>query len=297
MNDIPAVAAIERALKDADRYIERQLCDEDEAGPVREQITSALTLLHKMPTAPSGARGEETKLAQAALERDRSRVAECLSAIKVAIERRRWLTQAGRGSYAYDDARYQREFGAAIEDLEIAIAPLNDIAHDWSNCPKTQAEVTAARASRPAPQAQRRGSFTEAMSGHGSFTAAMTEHQHSAPQAQVSGEPEWNPAVMDALSDSKLRRCNICGFIVDTSYEATKPTVDFSTAGRGKKAALAVTARRVGREEIARKIDPLAFDTPEYGFGSLNVPERKREAFAKADRILALISGEREGKT
>lgn len=32
-----------------------------------------------------------------------------------------------------------------------------------------------------------------------------------------------------------LKRCTICGFIVDTSYEAIKPTIDFTTRGRGKK--------------------------------------------------------------
>jgi hypothetical protein len=32
-----------------------------------------------------------------------------------------------------------------------------------------------------------------------------------------------------------LKRCAICGFVVDTSYEATKPTIDFTMRGRGKK--------------------------------------------------------------
>lgn len=32
-----------------------------------------------------------------------------------------------------------------------------------------------------------------------------------------------------------LRLCTICGFTIDTSYGAKKPTVDFSTRGRGPK--------------------------------------------------------------
>lgn len=36
-------------------------------------------------------------------------------------------------------------------------------------------------------------------------------------------------------TDDKLMRCTICGFIVDTSYAAEKPTCDFTTRGRAKK--------------------------------------------------------------
>jgi len=187
------------------------------------------------PPAPSpAARGENAKLAQAALERDRSKVAECLSAIKVAIERRRWLTQAGRGSYAYDDERYQREFGAAIEELEIAIEPLNDIAHDWSNCPQTTAEVASALASRPAPQAQ-----------------VSEERVQAACQAAM----------------------DFSGFYVREDMMRL-----------ALSAALAVPARRVPtREEIAKLIrDGVVLD---------NSP-----AELIADKIIALINGERESK-
>jgi len=39
---------------------------------------------------------------------------------------------------------------------------------------------------------------------------------------------------MSELTDDH-RRCNICGFIVDASFKATKPTIDYTMAGRTKK--------------------------------------------------------------
>lgn len=82
--------------------------------------------------------------AEAALERDRSQVATALSAFSDAFARRSWLLE-GRGPYEWDDPRYRDEFGAAYEELGAALNPLKSIARDWSNCPKTQEEVQAAR--------------------------------------------------------------------------------------------------------------------------------------------------------
>jgi hypothetical protein len=31
------------------------------------------------------------------------------------------------------------------------------------------------------------------------------------------------------------KRCAICGFVIDTKYEATKPTVQYGSAGRAKR--------------------------------------------------------------
>lgn len=66
--------------------------------------------------------------------------------------------------------------------------------------------------------------------------------------------PALDPACMQAIAtkepcrpagDNHLR-CAICGFIVDTSFEATKPTIDFTMQGRSKKApAPALDARTV----------------------------------------------------
>lgn len=54
-----------------------------------------------------------------------------------------------------------------------------------------------------------------------------------------------DPACMRAVAENEPckptgdnhLRCSICGFIVDTSFEATKPTIDFTMQGRSKKTA------------------------------------------------------------
>jgi hypothetical protein len=44
-------------------------------------------------------------------------------------------------------------------------------------------------------------------------------------------------AALVLIASGKIReRCTICGFIVDTSFKAEKPTADFTTAGRAKRA-------------------------------------------------------------
>lgn len=96
--------------------------------------------------APTGS--TPLKEAQAALERDRTKVAECVTAVKDALENYDWLIE-GRGSYEWDDDRWHDEFKAASEAIAKAIEPMVHIAADLSNCPKTQAEVAEARASAP----------------------------------------------------------------------------------------------------------------------------------------------------
>lgn len=90
--------------------------------------------------------------ARAALERDRSAVAEGVTALKKAIASRAWLREAGRGSYAYNDTRYQAEFGEALDEIKTAMAPLASIAADWSGCPLSPEAIAAARA--PVPTAE-----------------------------------------------------------------------------------------------------------------------------------------------
>src|ERR1700722_4891842 len=41
------------------------------------------------------------------------------------------------------------------------------------------------------------------------------------------------------------------------------------------------------REAVGRAIDPIAFSSPEYGFGSQMIPERRGRALAAADFIIA----------
>jgi dUTP pyrophosphatase len=85
------------------------------------------------------------RAARADLERDRSIVAVGVERITKAIEGRMWLREAGRGSYAYNDDRYQLEFGGALDEIEVALAPLRKVARDWSNCSTDAAEIKAAR--------------------------------------------------------------------------------------------------------------------------------------------------------
>lgn len=86
--------------------------------------------------------------AEAALERDRSFVAETINGVHSAIQSREWLLE-GRGSYEWDDDRYRDEFGQAIEAIRGPIDSLRAIAADWSNCPTDPEKIQAARAITP----------------------------------------------------------------------------------------------------------------------------------------------------
>ncbi len=93
---------------------------------------------------------EQLRAAKWANERDRSTVCDQVNIIKDEIARRSWLCSS-RGSYEWDDERYQQEFSAAPEIIGKAVEKLSSIASDWSHWPETDAEIQAARASSPAP--------------------------------------------------------------------------------------------------------------------------------------------------
>ena len=80
------------------------------------------------------------------LDTERYKVAIALEVLGKAISRRGWLCGPGRGSYAYDDERYQQEFGQALDEIDKALEPLRSIARDWSNCPRDPLRVAANRA-------------------------------------------------------------------------------------------------------------------------------------------------------
>jgi hypothetical protein len=82
---------------------------------------------------------------QAAPEHDRTKVAECVTAVKNALKNYDWLIE-GRGSYEWNDDRWHEEFKRASESISKAIEPMVRIAADWSNCPKSWPDVLAARA-------------------------------------------------------------------------------------------------------------------------------------------------------
>ena len=79
------------------------------------------------------------------LDQERYKVAIALQSITKAIGGRRWLAESGRGSYAWDDERYQQEFGEALEEIDAALEPLRKIASDWSDCPTDPLQVASNR--------------------------------------------------------------------------------------------------------------------------------------------------------
>jgi hypothetical protein len=92
----------------------------------------------------------EAHPAQMALEHDRTKVAECITAVKKALGNYDWLITS-RGSYEWNDDRWHEEFKRASENIREAIEPMVRIAADWTHCPKTQAEIEKARAAQPQP--------------------------------------------------------------------------------------------------------------------------------------------------
>lgn len=78
------------------------------------------------------------------IERDRSRVSEVIYAVRKAIIAREWL-RLGRGSYEYDDDRWKDEFGKALDEIQISLEPLRQIACDLSDSPVIRSEVIRAR--------------------------------------------------------------------------------------------------------------------------------------------------------
>jgi hypothetical protein len=108
-----------------------------------EQRAEILAILSRRIPAPASPLRE----AQAALERDRTQVAGCVSAIKDTIRAYDWLLD-GRGCYEWDDDRWHDEFRKASSAIWAAIEPMIKIAADWTNCPQTDAEIKAARATR-----------------------------------------------------------------------------------------------------------------------------------------------------
>ena len=79
------------------------------------------------------------------LDTERYKVAIGVQSVARAVQGRQWLCEPGRGCYTYDDERYQEEFGAALIEIDAALAPLRAIARDWSDCPTDPLDVAANR--------------------------------------------------------------------------------------------------------------------------------------------------------
>jgi hypothetical protein len=88
---------------------------------------------------------QENERLRDTLDVDRYRVAIGIEGVRKAVDARRWLGEAGRGPYAWDDERYQQEFGAAIEEIDASLEPLKKVAGDWSDCPTDPLRVAANR--------------------------------------------------------------------------------------------------------------------------------------------------------
>jgi hypothetical protein len=108
-----------------------------------EFIAHARTDLPGALDALEAAEGQLRELAEQT-EFDRTTVTDVYTAITGVIKSRRWIT-IGRGPYEWDDDRYRGEFKAAIAEIEKACAPLAGIRANLAGCPRTQAEVVAAR--------------------------------------------------------------------------------------------------------------------------------------------------------
>lgn len=89
---------------------------------------------------------KERDLARAANERDRTHIIMAVNKLVDAQRSYSWLLDGGRGSYAWDDARYRDEFGHAMKAMDGPIEILRKIGKDRTDCPETQAGVEAARA-------------------------------------------------------------------------------------------------------------------------------------------------------
>jgi hypothetical protein len=111
----------------------------------RREIVNALPdLLSRIERAEA-----ENKRLSFVIERDRSQVASGLHGMSKAIAGRAWLSEPGRGSYEWDDERYQQEFGHALGELAAAMEPLRILARDWSDCPTDPLDIAEARALLP----------------------------------------------------------------------------------------------------------------------------------------------------
>lgn len=78
-----------------------------------------------------------------------------------------------------------------------------------------------------------------------------------------------DPACMPYIApwSDTLKRCAICGFVIDTKYEATKPTIQYGNAGRAKIAD-GVTTRQL-LDLLLSRIDFDGMDENTFTIGEL----------------------------
>lgn len=112
------------------------------SSPLEDSLRARITALE---AEVARLRGEREAFSDK-LDTERYKVAFGVQVILRAVQGRQWLSEPGRGSYTYDDERYQAEFGAALKEIEDALQPLRKIARDFSGCPSDPLRVAANRA-------------------------------------------------------------------------------------------------------------------------------------------------------
>lgn len=119
--------------------------DSELIAEMRNALPALLDLASKAPATLSLAgEGEKREREDAererdrlrdVIERDRTKTAEIIGGIRAVVGRWSWLGE-GRGSYAWDDDRYQDEFRQMLDALKEATDPLRALAADWTDCPQ-----------------------------------------------------------------------------------------------------------------------------------------------------------------
>jgi hypothetical protein len=101
-----------------------------DAWPINR--TETVELLAKFADRALAPLRERQKTLEAVIERDRSRVAEGVTALRKIVIRREWLGE-GRGPYEWDDDRWHDEFKTTASEIRGAIEDLEKLAGDLSN--------------------------------------------------------------------------------------------------------------------------------------------------------------------
>jgi chromosome segregation ATPase len=152
----------------------------DEMLTVLEEVKNSVKQEHQEAQQKIAALGRQ-------IEFDRTCVADRVTAIKKAVSSREWLTE-GRGSYEWDDDKWHEEFAAAAKEILEALAPLERIAADWSNCPRDTESVARARVDLEAEDRRLRAHNQQLMEN---LSWAMDLLDMYDKKLVEMGEPEW----------------------------------------------------------------------------------------------------------
>lgn len=119
---------------------------------------------------------------RAVIERDRSDVAGALTHMKAAIAGRAHLRGPGRGSFEWDDEKYQAEFGSALDDIGDGLKILSKISRDWTDSPKDPVAISKARATK-VPLLEKAADMLKTITGHDSYQNLSAKY----------GDQWWTP--------------------------------------------------------------------------------------------------------